>query len=100
MAKIGQKSNARDLSFFFVIVLLHELAHTHCSLLLHKNLYEMAMATWELCLQQMYNYIGAKDVEGLFLASAIYQLANDIVRMPRICGSSMHGQSKKLLKDW
>ncbi len=60
----------------------------------------MAMATWELSLQQMYDYIGAKDVEELFLASAIYQLANDIVRMPRIYGSSMHGQSKNLLKDW
>ncbi len=100
MAKIGQKSNARDLSFSFTIVLLHELAHTRCSLLLHKKLYKMAMATWELCLQEMYDYIGAKDVEELFLVSTIYQLANDIVRMPRICGSSMHGQSKNLLKDW
>lgn len=60
----------------------------------------MVMATWELCLQQIYDYVGAKDVEELFLASATYQLANDIVRMPRTCGSSMHGQSKNLLKDW
>ncbi len=66
MAKIGQKSNARDLSFSFTIVLLHELAHTCCSLLLHKKFYKMAMATWELCLQQMYDYIGAKNVEKLF----------------------------------
>jgi len=100
MAKIGQKFNARVLSFFFVIVLLHELAHTRCSLLLHKKLYKMAMATRELCLQQMYDYIRAKDVEELFLPSAIYQLANDIIRMPRTCGSFMHGQSKNLLRDW
>ncbi len=66
MAKIGQKFNGRDLSFSFIIVLLHELAHTHCSLLLHKKLYEMAMATWELCLEQMYDYIGAKDVKSFF----------------------------------
>jgi hypothetical protein len=69
-------------------------------LVVTQKIYKMAMATQELCLQQMYDYIGAKDVEELFLASAIYQLANDIVRMPRICGSFMHGQSKNLLRDW
>jgi hypothetical protein len=66
MAKFSQKSNARDLSFSFVIVLLHELAHTHCSLLLYEKLYEMAMATWELCLQQCTIILELKILKSFF----------------------------------
>jgi len=46
---------------------------------LHRELFEMAQAMWrQWLLFQFQDYIEDEDCEELFLASIMYQLANDI----------------------
>jgi hypothetical protein len=67
---------------------------------LHRELFEMAQAMWrQRLLFQFQDYIKDEDCEELFLASIVYQLANDI-ELARTHNDFKRRQSKNLLRDW